>query len=87
MTLKKTDIPLTKFYSHDAVKIGNKKDIIVIDIEEPLYEDTNGFLGITTKFIKKGKLLEKSTYENGCTLKNNEEIQEYKKKHYLKFFY
>lgn len=75
--LKKSDIPLTKFYRRDAAKIGNKKDIIVVDIEDPLYKHRNDYIEITTKFIRKGKCIEKDGYEYAC--KTIEEKQEYKR--------
>ena len=73
---KKSDIPLIKLYKHDAAKIGNKKDIVVVNIEDPLYSESNNCMGITTKFIRKGKCIENDCYEN--SFRTNEEKQEYK---------
>ena len=75
--LKKSDIPLTKCYRHDAAKISNKKDIVIVNIEDPLYTDRNDYIAITTNFIRKGKCIENNVYENA--FKTNEEKQEYKR--------
>ena len=74
-TNKKSDIPLIKLYKHDAAKIGNKKDIVVVNIEDPLYSESNNCMEITTKFIRKGKCIENDCYEN--SFRTNEEKQEY----------
>ena len=75
--LKKSDKSLIKLYKHDAAKVGNKKDIVVVNIEDPLYPESNNCIEITTKFIRKGKCIENDCYEN--SFRTNEEKQEYKR--------
>lgn len=75
--LKKSDIRLTQLYKPDAAKIGNKKDIVVVNIQDPLYPDSKNCMEIETKFIRKGKCIENACYEN--SFRTNDEKQEYKR--------
>lgn len=75
--LKKSDISLTKCYKHDAAKIGNRDDIVVVNIQDPLYPDSKNCMEIETKFIRKSKCIENDCYEN--SFRTGKEKQEYKR--------
>lgn len=67
---------LIKNYVEKAKAIGSPKDLIKINIE-PLYADSINHTHITAKYIRQGgKVVKKSTWENGRHL-NLAEQREY----------